>query len=222
VILEESAYSSVLARLGKGRTTSDHLRAKGLLPLRDDYRSLPALLRLMGYLFGDGTAYLCRGKGYAVLYGDPEGLEEARGDLSRLGFKAGSLYHRHRVHVFRGRTFTTEEYSLKISSTAFVLLMHALGLPLGNKTKQDYGLPGWLHGLPRWQQANFLAGLFGAKLSAPRAVPGHGYNLQPPVFSTSRREAYGATGRELVLGVSRLAEVRRNSAAVSVALPVLR
>src|SRR5918998_1766719 len=205
VILDEDAFASVLARLGKGRTTSDLLGAKGLLPLKDDHPSLPALLRLMGYLFGDGTTYLSGGKGYAVFYGDPEGLEEARRDLSRLGFRAGGVYRRLRTHTFRGRSFTTQECSLRISATCFVLLMHALGLPLGNKAKQDYVLPGWLHELPRWQQASFLAGLFGAELSAPRAVPGHGYNLQPPVFSLSRREAYRATGREFALGVARLA-----------------
>ena len=206
VILEESAFASVLAHLGKGQTTSAFLKAKGLLPLKDDHPSLPALLRLMGYLFGDGTTYLSGGKGYAVFYGDPEGLEEARRDLSRLGFKGGGPYHRRRVHAFRGRSFMTEEYSLKVSSTAFVLLMHALGLPLGNKAKQDYVIPGWLHGLVRWQQAGFLAGLFGAELTAPRAVPGHGYNFQSPVFSLSRREAYRSTGRGFALGVARMAE----------------
>jgi tRNA-splicing ligase RtcB len=205
VILAEDHFASVLARLGKGRTTSDLLEVRGLLPLKDDHPDLPALLRVMGYLFGDGATYLSRGKGYAVFYGDPDGLEEARRDLRRLGFRAGSVYRRLRTHTFRGRSFTTQVCSLKVSATSFVLLMHALGLPLGNKAKQDYVLPGWLHGLPRWQQANFLAGLFGAELSAPRAVPGHGYNLQSPVFSMSRREAYRATGREFVLGVARLA-----------------
>ena len=205
MIIDENAFASVLARLGKGRTTSDLLEARGLLPLRNDHPSLPALLRVMGYLFGDGTNYLSRGKGYAIFYGDPEGLEETRRDLLRLGFRAGGVYRRLRTHTFRGRSFTTEECSLKISATSFVLLMHALGLPLGNKAKQDYVLPGWLHELPCWQQAGFLAGLFGAELSAPRAVPGHGYNLQPPVFSLSKREAYRATGREFAMGVARLA-----------------
>ena len=205
VILDEDAFACVLARLGKGRSISDILEAKGLLPLKDDHPSLPALLRVLGYLFGDGTTYLSGGKGFAVFYGDPEGLEEARRDLSRLGFSAAGVYRRLRNHTFRGRSFTTQECSLRVTATSFVLLMHALGLPLGNKAKQDYTLPGWLYELPRWQQANFLAGLFGAELSAPRAVPGHGYNLQPPVFSLSRREAYRATGRELALGVARLA-----------------
>ncbi|MDQ3943243.1 MAG: RtcB family protein, partial [Actinomycetota bacterium] len=117
VILDEDTFASVLARLGKGRTTSDLLGVKGLLPLKDDLPALPALLRVMGYLFGDGTTYLSGGKGYAVLYGDLEGLDEARRDLSRIGFRAGGVYHRHRTHTFRGRTFTTEEYSLKVSST---------------------------------------------------------------------------------------------------------
>ncbi len=70
VILEEDAFASMLTRLGKGRTASELLKAKGLLPLKDDHPSLPALLRVMGYLVGDGTNYLSRGKGYAVFYGD--------------------------------------------------------------------------------------------------------------------------------------------------------
>jgi tRNA-splicing ligase RtcB len=197
VILDEAAFAAVLARLGTGRKCSDPLAAKGLLPLRDDHPSLPALLRVLGYLFGNGTVYLSRGKGYADFYGDPEGLEEATQDLSRLGFTAGGVYRRLRAHTFRGRSFATRECSLRVSATSFVLLMHALGLPLGNKARQDYALPGWLYGLSRWQQANFLAGLFGAQLSAPRAVPGHGYNLQAPVLSLSRRE--------LASGVARLA-----------------
>jgi tRNA-splicing ligase RtcB (3'-phosphate/5'-hydroxy nucleic acid ligase) len=205
LIIDQNAFAPVLARLGKGRTTLGLLEAKGLLPLRDDHPSLPALLRIMGYLFGDGTNYLSRGKGYAVFYGDPEGLKEARRDLSRLGFGAGGVYRRFRTHTFRGRSSTTEECSLRVSATCFVLLMHALGLPLGNKAKQDYVLPGWLHELPRWQQASFLAGLFGAELSTPRAVPAHGYNLQPPVFSLSRREPYRASAREFAMGVARLA-----------------
>src|SRR5215218_1879056 len=100
-ILDEDAFACVLARLGKGRTTLDLLEAKGLLPLKDDHPSLPALLRVMGYLFGDGTTYLSRGKGYAVFYGDPEGLEEARRDLSRLGFRAGGVYRRLRPQGLR-------------------------------------------------------------------------------------------------------------------------
>jgi tRNA-splicing ligase RtcB (3'-phosphate/5'-hydroxy nucleic acid ligase) len=204
-LIDETDFAAVLDRLGKGPTTSKLLKERGLLPLKDDHPALPALLRVLGYLFGDGTTYLSGGKGYNVLYGDPEGLEEARRDLSRLGFRSGNVYRRRRSHSFRGRNFTSEECSVKVSSTCLTLLVHALGMPLGNKSKQDYSLPDWLHGLPGWQRANFLAGLFGAELTRPRPVPRHGYNLQPPVFSLSRRDAYRDSGRKFVREVARLA-----------------
>src|SRR5262249_11740843 len=70
---------------------------------------------------------------------------------------------------------------------------------------QDFSLPAWLFDLPKWLQANFLAGLFGAEMTAPRAVPRHGYNLQAPVFSQSRREPHRSSAREFSLGIARLA-----------------
>jgi tRNA-splicing ligase RtcB len=206
MILDENAWARVLVRFGKGDPLSSHLNTLGLLPLRDDHLALPALLRLFGYLLGDGTAFISRGKGYAVFYGDPEGLEEVQRDLARLGFPVKSIHRRLRDHSFREQSFTNEECSLKVSATSFVLMMHGLGLPLGNKAKQDFALPAWLYDLPPWQRANFLAGLFGAELTAPRTVPRHGYNFQPPVFSQSKREAYRSTGREFVRDVTRLAE----------------
>ncbi len=181
------------------------LKDLGLLPLRAHHPHLPALLRLLGYAWGDGTLYRSRGRAYLVLYGEAEGLGEAKADLLRLGFRAGGPYLRKRQHRFRGRAFSTQEAALKVTSRALFLLLHALGLPEGPKAKQAFTLPRWLFHLPAWLRANFLAGLFGAELTAPQAVSGHGYNLVAPVLSQSKRLSQKESGRAFMEDVARLA-----------------
>ncbi|MEZ0347303.1 MAG: RtcB family protein [Thermus sp.] len=202
-LVGEEAAEAWAKELGFPRAPLE-LRARGLLPLRADHPHLPALLRLMGYSLGDGTLYRSGGKAYLVLYGAREGLLEAKADLERLGFRAGGPYLRWRRHSFRGRAFSTEEASLKVSSRALLLLLRALGLPEGAKAKQGFRLPPWLFALPSWLKANFLAGLFGAELSAPKAVSGHGYNLIPPVLSQSKRRSALEEGRAFMQDLARL------------------
>lgn len=129
---------------------------------------------------------------------------EAKADLARLGFRVGGPYLRKRNHTFRGRTFTAEEASLKVASRALFLLLRTLGLPEGAKAKQGFSLPPWLFGLPPWLKANFLAGLFGAELSAPKAVSGHGFNLIAPVLSQSKRLSQREGGRAFMEDLARL------------------
>ena len=204
LLSEERAQALGLA-LGFPRA-ADVLKEKGLLPLQADHPHLPAILRLLGYALGDGTLYRSRGRGYLVLYGDEEGLLEAKEDLKRLGFQAGGPYVRVRNHSFRGRTFTYREASLKASSRALFLLLHALGLPEGPKAQTAFALPHWLFFIPAWLKANFLAGLFGAELSAPKWVSGHGYNLASPVLSQSKRKSLLGIGRTFMEDLARLME----------------
>jgi len=202
-LLEEEEAEAWARTLGFPQAPRE-LRARGLLPLRADHPHLPAILRLLGYALGDGTLYRSGGRAYLVLYGEEEGLREAKADLERLGFRAGGPYLRRRNHTFRGRTFDAVEAGLKVSSRALFLLFRALGLPEGAKAKQGFRLPAWLFALPPWLKANFLAGLFGAELSAPKAVSGHGYNLIPPVLSQSKRRSFLEEGRAFMEDLARL------------------
>nr|WP_244880564.1 RtcB family protein [Thermus parvatiensis] len=166
-LLEEEEAEAWARTLGFPQAPRE-LRARGLLPLRADHPHLPAILRLLGYALGDGTLYRSGGRAYLVLYGEEEGLREAKADLERLGFRAGGPYLRRRNHTFRGRTFDAVEAGLKVSSRALFLLFRALGLPEGAKAKQGFRLPAWLFALPPWLKANFLAGLFGQSFPRPR------------------------------------------------------
>jgi len=174
------------------------LRGKGLLPLTARHAHLPYLLKIMGLALGDGHASLDPRVAGVAIYGRREDLEEVRKDIDRLGWRPSRVYVRTRHHVItsgtNGYSFDHEEAVFRVSSAAFAAILHALGMPIGNKAKQDFVLPDWICRAPLWQKRLFLAALFGAEMSTPSAVTGHGYNLCSPTFSLSKREGYQDTG----------------------------
>lgn len=217
VLVDEADVERVLRALGKtGGNAPAQIRAQlrrlGLLPLRLNSPAMPYLLRLLGYLFGDGTLYFTGGTGKGVVwfYGQPEDLEAMRADVAALGFTPSRVYTRRRQH--RVRTpydeyeFETDEHSFKVVSSAFAVLLVALGAPVGARAAQDFGVPPWLFAAPRWQQRLFLAGLFGAELSAPATYDAHGTNFYTPVLSLNKREEFAESGQAFLEGIARLLE----------------
>lgn len=216
VIVDEADVDRMLAALGKGeagRATGqikEQLRRLNLLPLRLNSAALPALLRLMGYVWGDGSLSFAgkSHKGVTWFYGDPADLEAMRQDVMRLGFTPSRVYSRRREHkittTYDTYQFSRTETSFKVVGSAFAVLLAALGVPRGVKTTQDFRLPEWLFAAPRWQQRLFLAAFFGAKLSLPETITGHGANFYAPVLSMNKREGYVASGRAFLEDLSRL------------------
>jgi len=186
-----------------------YLKNLDILPLRYNSWQLPYLLKIMGYCFGDGSVYFTgeRKRGTACFYGSKENLEQIKEDLLKIGFKS-SIYSRHRHHkiktMYAVTEFQREEFWLKVGSRGFALLLAALGTPVGNKCRQPYNLPKWLFEIPLWQKRLFLAGLFGAELSAPKTMTGHGYNFYPPVLSMNKTGENVESGIEFLRGISRL------------------
>ncbi|TBR17688.1 RNA-splicing ligase RtcB, partial [bacterium] len=160
-----------------------HLNKQKILPLKFNSCQFPYLLKIIGYCFGDGLVYFTKGKrnrGTSCFYGTKKDLERIKEDLAKIGFRS-SIYSRDRHHKIKTMYATTEfdrkEYWLKVASKSFAVLLAVLGVPLGNKCRQDYKLPRWLFKAPLWQKRLFLAGLFGAELSSPKTMTGHGYNF---------------------------------------------
>ncbi len=216
VIVDEVAVDRVLAALDKGEAghaagqIKEHLRRANLLPLRLNSAALPALLRLMGYVWGDGSlSFTGKGqKGVVWFYGDPTDLETMRQDVIRAGFTPSQIYSRQREHkittTYDTYQFSRTETSFKVVSSAFAVLLAALGVPHGVKTKQDFRLPAWLFDAPRWQQRLFLAAFFGAELSLPETMTGHGANFYMPTLSMNKREGYVDSGRAFLEDLSRM------------------
>ena len=210
VLVDAADVRRVLAKQGKDGTGNavgqvlKYLRDRDVLPLRADDAATPYLIKIAGFLFGDGTLYFSgdRGKGTAWFYGEPGDLETIRADVEAAGFTPSRIYRRDRNHSietpYDHYDFERTETSFKVVSTSFAAVMMALGVPVGDKARQDYEMPDWLKEAPKWHQRLFLAPLFGAELSAPSTLTDNGRNFYAPALSLSKREAFAESGRRFL------------------------
>src|SRR3989454_112298 len=72
------------------------LRRRNLLPLTSRNPKIPFLLKIMGFLLGDGTLIYTPKTHLAAFYGKEEDLQQIREDIQRIGYKASRIYHRTR------------------------------------------------------------------------------------------------------------------------------
>lgn len=193
--------------------TSEHqiiktLKSKNILPLRLNSSKLPYLIKLFGFILGDGTIYFTKTKGTICFYGKPEDLESIRLDIKNLGFKPSKVYKRRREHKirtqYRDYEFSKMEYSFKTTSTSLARLLQILGMPTGNKAQQDYLIPNWLLNAKKWQKRLFLSSFFGAELSSPSTITGHPYNFYCPILSANKSKSNIASGLKFLEQVSKL------------------
>ncbi len=200
VILSEERLSATLEEFGisrKGNALAqvlNILRKRGLNNVTTTHQKLPILLKLLGFVIGDGTISKTKGAiSYSIFYGKKEDLLMVKRDIELLGFRAG-MYHRkrhHKITTAYGTTeFDYEEHSLKVSAAAFSALLVCLGAPIGNKSTQAYRVPEWVANSENWQKRLFLSAYFGAEMGTPQAFA-NGYNFHMPAFSVKKLEELG-------------------------------
>jgi tRNA-splicing ligase RtcB len=177
------------------------LKKRGLLPLYSDNPLLPYIVKLVGYLTGDGNI----GKNKVNFYGSKEGLEELKKDIEKLGFKPCGVYTREKTVKVYGKTYKTTENYLYVSSKALADFFEALGVPRGKKTEKDFEVPNWLLKLPKWLKRLYLASLFGAEMNKPQTHK-NGYNFLNLTFSVSKKEEYLQSGLNFIKQIARLLE----------------
>ena len=216
LIVEESNIEQFLQILGKEKRGNalaqilNQFSKRKILPLRYNSPQLPYLLKIMGYCFGDGTIYFTNktGKGVVCFYGKEEDLSDIKNDLERIGFNSAHIYSRGRRHKittsYSTYEFYRKEYTLKISSSALAVLLGVLGVPVGNKCRNEYSLPKWLFNTTLWQKRLFLSAFFGAELSSPKTLTGHGYNFYSPILSMNKIDKYIQNGKEFLEQISLL------------------
>jgi tRNA-splicing ligase RtcB (3'-phosphate/5'-hydroxy nucleic acid ligase) len=164
----------------------------------DDPRMVQ-VLKILGFVFGDGAIPEVKKGHYTSFYGKAEDLEDIKRDLLTLGFASHSFRRErhHRIQTRYGHSeFDFTEDSLVASSTSLSVLLVTLGAPLGKKTNKTYRLPCWLRVAEDWQRKLFVAAFFGAELSAPRTV--NGYDFQMPLFSVSKLGTLSSNAVELL------------------------
>ncbi|WP_248896785.1 RtcB family protein [Haloplanus halobius] len=166
------------------------LKDRGLLPLRSTDDEFNRLLKIIGFLLGDGSY---GGEGQTWFYGDPEELEEIRDDVRAIGFTPSKIYERDRSHDIDGNTFDRTAYSFKTTSRALRRVFVELGVPEGPKVSSGFSTPEYLGQLTDWQRALFYSAYFGAEMNAPAAQ--HDKTLYCPKVSQTRTVDTEAAGR---------------------------
>ena len=164
IILDEDDFAEYDKQIVK------YLKDKGLLPFKMNNKNIGIIARLLGFAYGDGSIIKENGdreRLYVAFYGKKEELTKIKEDLEKLGIKASKIYSRKRdvkIKNAYGDEYISlcEDNFIKITSKAFALFMHKLGMPIGKKTEQSYKIPVWIKKAPKWVKRNFLAGLFGA------------------------------------------------------------
>ncbi|PIR90399.1 RNA-splicing ligase RtcB [bacterium (Candidatus Gribaldobacteria) CG10_big_fil_rev_8_21_14_0_10_33_41] len=187
----------------------NRLKFRNLLPLKSTSPASPVLLKIMGYLLGDGSMNFTNGRkrGRISFYGKKEDLLLLKEDLKTIGFTA-FLQKRERNHtvrtIYREYQFKEIENSLSVTSSSLVLLLKALGIPIGNKVNQNFVLPVWIFKLPLWQKRLFLAAFFGAELTSPAVYKRHGFNFYASVLGINKSKKYLASGKKFLSQIAKL------------------
>lgn len=145
------------------------LEEHGILPLVPGNPLLPVILRLLGYLSGDGHLSL-DGK-YLALYttSETDAAMIAR-DITRLGYTP-RIYWRSRHPRRRA------EISIRVNSIALHALFESLGSPIGKKEWPAEPMP-WLFLQPAWLRAQFLSAFCSAEMMTPRLLRNRVVSLQ--------------------------------------------
>ena len=194
IILNEINLKKILAQLERknepGHAISqiiNQLRSRELLPISYNSPKLPIILKLMGYIFGDGVISFKKNP-QIQFYGDPEDLKEIQKDILELRFKPSRIYSRKRNHsittFYNIYNFSAIEHRIKIDSASLASLLISLGTPYGLKSHKPYRMPKWIFNCPLWQKRLFLAAFFGAELSKPKTL--NKYNFYAPQLNMQK------------------------------------
>jgi tRNA-splicing ligase RtcB len=190
------------------QSVANELRARGLLPLDSRSSKLPYLIRIMGYVIGDGSLIFTNKTAMIWFWGKSKDLEQIRGDVFRIGYSPTRIYTRTRNTRVKSRygieTFQGTEHGFYVHARSFAALLMALGVPSGQKAAQAYRLPRWIFRLPLWQKRLFLGSFFGAELSTPNSVSGHRKTLASPLLTQSKHADALSSGIRMMRQIRKL------------------
>jgi len=171
------------------------MEEKGLIPLTFRNPNIYIIARLVGYLTGDGHMYhriRPNGKSYTEIqvYALKEEIENIKDAFRKLGFGPGKTrWSSSNSMLSSGHIISGTSYKFSITKTEAFAFFELLSVPVGNKSRIKFKVPHWIVKAPEDVQNEYLAGLFGAEMSAPSFYKRRGEDrpeLQSPHFTQSK------------------------------------
>jgi tRNA-splicing ligase RtcB len=214
VIVSKKDIENVVKEIEKiGKRTKiemiiSSLKRRKLLPLTYDNPKLPYLLKILGFIFGDATMnFIGKKKDGIISFSskNKKDLEKIRSDILKIGYNASKIYKRISRLKYKGKKKKYVSYFFYVNSSSLLILLRALGAPIGKKVFQEYRVPKWIFKAPLWQKRLFLASYFGAELRKPYAQK-NSKKLVCPTLSMNKCEELIENGKEFLRDVAKLLE----------------
>ncbi len=191
------------------------LKSRELLPLKLNSAKLPILAKLVGFLQGDGhiTYYYHKKRKQnvwsTIVIGKENDLIKIKNDLNLLGYGSFTIKTKKYISLVKEingsvRNIEGNSTQMHISSQTLAILLHALGVPKGNKSYNKIFVPNWVKESPLWIKRLYLSGLFGAELSKPQQYAKEKYNFKEPGFSQNKVKELIPNLREFLLDIKEL------------------
>ncbi len=195
VVLDEKSFLAACPPFSDVPLHIEFLRRMGFIPLRKSDPRYQILLRLLGFVFGDGhLSYRIR-KGssgkpkseVAVHFiGRPKDLDDIRDDLAMLGFRSSEIRTAEAISVLSDRVIHGTTSQTVCYQKPFWILMKALGAPVGDKPMQAFSVPEWLHSCSDAEVREFLAAFFGCEMLKPLVDKRNGKVFIAPSIKMSK------------------------------------
>jgi len=198
-VISREQYANQLNKYGRRPENNllfiKNMEKKGLLPFSYRNPNVYLVASLTGYLTGDGHMYhriKPNGKSYTEIqvYSLKGEIENIKESFRKLGFETGKTRCSSSTSMLSsGKIISGRSYRFSITKTEAFAFFGLLGVPLGNKSRVKFQVPEWILKAPKDVQDEYLAGLFGAEMSAPsfyKRKNGDGPELQPPHFTQSK------------------------------------
>lgn len=193
-LLTDSGMRSAMLLRPRDKVAVSYFQGVELDPRVD--RKEIVLAKIFGYMLGDGALYRTGKRLLACAYGARDDLERMRNDLRELGYSS-KIYGRTRDHGvptrYRVVKFTSTCYELHVHSQAFSELLVKRGMPVGRKTISDHRVPEWIMKGPLPVKRAFIAGLFGAELTTPKAMSKTCFFM--PTFAQNKNDEHLESAR---------------------------
>jgi tRNA-splicing ligase RtcB len=211
IVISEKDIKKTLISLGRkpGKPNFEmaiqKLKGRNILPLTYNHPKLPYILKIMGFIFGDGTMNFIGKRGDGILHfsGKPQDLEEVRKDLEQIGYTPSPVHFSKRKSSGNKNKYYNC-CSFNVNASSLVVLLETLGVPRGSKVGQAYRIPKWLFKAPLWQKRLFLASLFGCELRIPHPRIGRRGYFNAPAFPMAKREELIKNGKDFLKDISNL------------------
>ncbi len=171
------------------------------LDRRVDKREV-VLAKILGYMMGDGALHGAGDRLQACAYGAKKDLERMQNDLRGLGYSSEICGGHSGPKRDGDSEFAAERYELHVSSPEFSSLLRERGMPIGRIPASGHRVPEWIMKGPLALKRAFMAGLFGAKLGAPRTLSRTCFCM--PTFTQHKSDGHMGPARMFLIDLMQI------------------